>query len=224
MSKSSKPGKRQLKRERNRTPGLTVMLGIGGAIAFVAWLIVTSGFGIPMLEQEQDRLELDPILGNPDAAITIVEYGAYACSACRAWHQAGIIDQILEAYPGQVRFIFRDFPVISPAYDQMAAQIAQCALDQSQTTFWGFHDALYTRADFTSSRDDLFTLGVDVGLDREALRSCYEAGTHRQTVQYDEQRARSLGLPGTPSFLVNGARIFNATPSVLQAEIEKLLN
>ncbi|MDL1885506.1 DsbA family protein [Anaerolineae bacterium CFX8] len=166
-----------------------------------------------------NRLEYDPVLGNPDAPVTIIEYGAYACSACRAWHQAGIIEQILAEFPDQVRFVFRDFPVIVPAYDRMAAEIAQCALDQSQAGFWEFHDLLYTEAVPGMSQDELIVLGGRAGLDQEALRTCVASGTHRETVQYDLNRAMNLGLPGTPSFLVNGARIFNATPDVLRSAI-----
>ena len=47
-------------------------------------------------------------------------------------------------YPDQVNFTFRDYPVISPVYDLMAAKVAQCVLDQDQELFWAFHDALYT--------------------------------------------------------------------------------
>lgn len=166
-----------------------------------------------------DRLEVDPVLGNPNAPVTIIEYGAYGCSACRAWHQAGIIEQILAEFPDQVRFVFRDFPVIVPAYDRMAAEIAQCALDQSQVGFWAFHDLLYTVAAPGMSQDELILFGEQAGLDQEALRTCVSSGSHRETVEYDLNRAMNLGLPGTPSFLVNGARIFNATPDVLRSAI-----
>ena len=206
----------------NRTPLL--IIGMIGILIAIVMVISAVGQITPISPQSVSRLELDPILGDANAPVTIIEYGAYACSACRAWHQAGIIDNILEAYPNQVRFIFRDFPVISPNYDRMAAQIAQCALDQDQAKFWAYHDALYTQVNPNNSQGDLLALGESVGLDVTALRTCYEAGIHRQTVQYDEQRARELGLPGTPAFLINGARIFNATPEILLTEIEKALN
>jgi protein-disulfide isomerase len=139
------------------------------------------------------------------------------------WHQARIVEQILAAYPDEVRFVFRDFPVINPPYDRMAAAMAQCALDQSQEGFWAFHDALYTIATPGSAQDDLIRLGEQVGLNGETLRACAEANTHHATVQYDEARARRLGLPGTPSFLVNDIRLFNATPDTLRAAVEQAL-
>ncbi len=105
----------------------------------------------------------------------------------------------------------------------MAAAVAQCALDQSQDGFWAFHDALYTTAIPGSSQEDLIGLGEHVGLNGDTLRACADANTHYATVQYDETRARNLGLPGTPSFLVNDIRLFSATPDTLRAAVEQAL-
>jgi protein-disulfide isomerase len=207
---------------RNRTL-LTAVVGLiiaGTLFLMLAGTITNTSSTSPI---NQSRLELDPVLGNPDAPVTIIEYGAYACTACRAWHQAGIIEQILAAYPDQVRFVFRDFPVIFPAYDRMAAEVAQCALDQSQDGFWALHDALYTSVRIGSSQEEILRTAEQLGLDGAALRACVESNTHRATVQYDEDRARRLALPGTPSFLVNDTRIFNATPEVLVAAVEQAL-
>lgn len=112
-----------------------------------------------------DQQQHDPVLGNPNASVTIIEYGAYSCPSCRAWHKAGFINQILAKYPNKVRFIFRDFPVITPSYDRMAAALAHCALDQGQDRFWAFHNALYEEASASNSQEDLIQLGGQVGLD-----------------------------------------------------------
>ncbi len=201
------------------------IIATGGFVTIIVAVLVLilSNTGSASPAVAQDRLDLDPMMGNPDAPVTIIEYGAYACPACRMWHQARIVEQILAAYPNTVRFVFRDFPVINPPYDRMAAAVAQCALDQSQEGFWAFHDALYTIATPGSAQDDLIRLGEQVGLNGEALRACAEANTHYATVQYDEARARNLGLPGTPSFLVNDIRLFNATPDTLQAAVVQAL-
>lgn len=213
---------RMARREAAKQRQMLVTGGLVTVIVGVLVLILSStGAASPAVAQE--RLDLDPILGNPDAPVTIIEYGAYACPACRSWHQARIVEQILAEYPGQVRFVFRDFPVINPPYDRMAAALAQCALDQSQEGFWTLHDALYTTAVPGSSQDELIRLGEQMGLNGDALRACAEANTHYATVQYDETRARNLGLPGTPSFLVNDIRLFNATPDTLRAAVEQAL-
>jgi len=225
MSKRVKRQNRRTGRYRVSQSQKAIVITVMALMVAVAIFVIVSNSGSTsaVSNPSLNRLELDPIKGNPEAPVTIIEYGAYACPACRTWHQAGIIEQILATYPDQVRFIFRDYPVISPAYDRMAAEMAQCALDQSQEKFWAFHDVLYTLATPSNSQDDILRLGANVGLDATALRTCAESGIHRATVQYDEDRARNLGLPGTPSFLVNDIRIFNATPDVLQAAIEQAL-
>lgn len=219
MVKNHKSREQQAARNRMFLMVIAGLITVGSI--FLMFTATNSESDSPAVAQ--NRLELDPIKGNPDAPVTIIEYGAYGCSACRAWHQAGIIDQILAEYPDQVRFIFRDFPVIYPTYDRMAAEVAHCALDQSQEGFWRLHDALYTSLSPGNSQEDILRTGEQVGLDANALQTCVDQNTHRSTVQYQEDRALSLGLPGTPSFLVNDVRIFNATPQVLLAEIEKAL-
>lgn len=181
----------------------------------------------PPSEEETGRYELDPVYGNPDAPVTLIEYGAYACNACKFWHEEGFIEDIIEEFDGQVNLIFRDMPIISPQYDQMAAEIAQCALDQDNDLFWAFHDGLYTIArQGVSTADDIIEIGRQVGLDADALRACYEAGTHVETVRYDFNRGSELGIRGTPTFFVGGQPVFNANPDVLrdllQAELDAL--
>ncbi len=173
------------------------------------------------------RYELDPVLGDPDAPVTLVEYGAYGCHACKHWHEEGIVEALLEEFEGQVNFVYRDIPIIVPPFSQMAAEIAQCALDQGNESFWMMHDAIFTRAEQgRASADELLRLGADAGLDGDALRSCYEAGRHVATVQYDHDRGAALGIRSTPTFVIGGAPVANANPELLrqllQEELDKL--
>jgi protein-disulfide isomerase len=199
-----------------------VILIIGGLIAFVALMAIVSSSGSGP-EVASERLNLDPVLGNPDAPVTIIEYAAYSCTACRSWYNGNIIQQILNDYPDQVNFVHRDFPVITPAYDRRAAEMAQCALDQGQDQFWDYHAALFRRFNSGDSIDDLLLLGEEVGLDSAALSTCVNDNTHRATVQYNEQRGHDLGLRGTPAFLVNGELLYGPTPDSLRTAVERAL-
>ena len=175
------------------------------------------------------RLELDPILGDPDAPVTLIEYGAYGCHACKFWHEEGIVEALLEEFGGQVNFVYRDIPIIVPPYSQRAAEVAQCALDQGSEQFWTMHDAIFVQADQgKASAEDLIQLGGAAGLDEAALRSCYEAGTHAATVQFDHDRGAALGIRSTPTFVIGGQTIDGASPeslrAALQTELDKLNN
>lgn len=180
---------------------------------------------VPPSEEETGRYELDPVYGNPDAPVTLIEYGAYGCSACKFWHEEGFIEDIIEEFDGQVNLIYRDMPIVSPQYDQRAAELAQCAFDQGNDLFWAYHDAIYTVArQGASSADDLIEMGQQVGLDADALRACYDAGTHVETVHYDLNRGSQAGVRGTPTFFIGGQPVFNANPDtlreLLQAELD----
>ena len=186
------------------------------------------GFQPPTAE-ETDRYELDPILGDPAADVTLIEYGAYGCHACKYWHEQGIVEALLEEFDGRVNFVYRDIPIIVPQYSQIAAEIAQCALDQGNEKFWTMHDAIYTEADQgRASADELLQLGAEVGLDGDALQSCYDAGTHIATVHYDHERGAALGIRSTPTFVIAGETVVDANPDLLrqllQAELDKLEN
>lgn len=171
----------------------------------------------PASSDSMERFLLDPVYGNPDAPVSLIEYGSYACSACRFWHEEGFIEDIIEGFDGQVNLIFRDMPVVSPQYDQMSAEVAQCAFDQGNELYWLFHDAMYTIArPGASSLDDMIEIGRQVGLDGDALRACYDAGTHTQTVLFDFSRGNDLGVRGTPTFFVGNQPIFNANPDILR--------
>ncbi len=221
---ASKRSKRRAKAHRKQQ-NQRVML-IGGAVAAIAILIsvvvVTTGGSGNVPEIAQERLDLDPLLGPADAPVQLVEYGAYSCHACQGWHEAGIIEGIVAQYDGLVNFTFRDFPVISPRYDQWAAEMAQCVLDQDEDLFWQFHDALYTTHYANSSGPDLFDMAESLGADRTALRQCSEQEVHRQTVAYDLQRAREAGARGTPTFTVNGLTV-QGGPDALVAAIDAAL-
>lgn len=223
MSSSNIRKRREVKKQKVRKNQMIMGVTLIAIIGVVALLIASGRLGgSPVIADA--RAELDPIKGPVDAPVTIAEYGSYACQACRSWHQAGIVETILEEYPDQVKFVFRDFPIISPAYDNMAAQIAQCALDQGNDQFWQFHDAMYNRQQFgQGSAEDVIAVGKSIGLDADKLSECYYSGTHQNTVQYDLQRARDLGLRAAPSFVVNGERAYNATPDLLRQMIDSAL-
>lgn len=202
-----------------------------GSLALIILLIGLFTFftlsGPQAPEQPIERLELDPVLGNPDAPISIVEYSAYGCEACRAWHQAGIIEQILQEFPNQVKFIYRDMPIIMPAWSQDMAEIAQCALDQGNDAFWLMHNALFSQTiQGSTSQADAIKLGANLGLDVNALQACVDANTHYNTVRYDMNRPEARGIRGTPTWFVDGQIIYNASPDILRqtirTELEKL--
>ena len=167
-----------------------------------------------------ERLNDDPALGSPNALVTIIEYGDFGCPACQAWHNAGILDRVIETYGDQVQFVWRDFPIIT-AFSPEAAQAAQCAYDQDK--FWEYHDYLYERAHSLRVGDLKFYAG-ELGFDSIAFKQCLDSGQHRATVEKDLQDAFDRRFRGTPSFLVNEQPLAGPpTFEYLQSLIEPIL-
>jgi len=176
----------------------------------------------------------DAILGNPNAPVTLVEYGDYQCPFCGQFF-AQTEQQIVSNYvnTGKVRMVFRDFAFLG-AESTAAANAAQCANDQGK--LWPYHDALYTakEADFNKGGredDNFFTpaellrLGQQVGLDMTKFTSCVNGMSDVNIVSDEQTAATNAGINSTPTFYVNGTQLLGARPySEFQTAISTALN
>jgi len=220
-SKSRRNTRASRKKEKQDRQRNRIIIGIG----LLALLVVAYVFYPKALAPEVSvsRLEDNPSLGTHDAAVTLIEYGDFTCSACRSWHQAGVIDELLENYGDDLRVVWRDFPIIT-ADSPKAAQAGQCAYDQG--LFWEYLDRVYSQpgSSYTNAGvGDLRAYAADVGLDVEAFNACLDSNQHQKTVEYDLEIARKIRLPGTPSFLVNGKPVIGANLQLLTQAIDAAL-
>jgi protein-disulfide isomerase len=159
-------------------------------------------------------LDDDPVLGSPDAPVTIIEYSDYLCPFCSRF-VLETMPQVEEEYidGGQVKLVFRDFPVHGqPAV--VAAVVAECA--GKQGSFWDMHVLLFERMEeWPQSEDPLATFqgyAEELGIDQHELVNCLELGTPVEGIQEDYNLARQDGLTGTPSFFINGILVVGAQP------------
>ena len=132
------------------------------------------------------------------------------------------MDALLDRYEGLIRVEWRDFPVIT-SRSPKAAQAGQCAFDQN--SFWEFHDALFNQPNqaVDLSENQLKSTAENLGLDMDAFNLCLDSNQHQATVDFDLKEANSMGLPGTPAFLVNGKVIVGANPDLLVEAIDLAL-
>src|SRR5574341_210053 len=157
----------------------------------------------------------DPVLGPEDAPVTIVEFSDYYCGYCGAWHRE-VFASLMEQYGDQVRFVYRDFPVVG---GQTAAEAAECADDQGQ--FWPYHDALFTNQGQYSSVEQYVTLAQDLNLDSSAFRACLENHRTRNEVLADLEAGQLYGVRATPTFFINGKIMQGAYPF---AEFQRIID
>lgn len=215
---------REKDKQQKQTVQIIAAVVTVAVIGMIAFFSLSAGSSP---EVADNRLELDPVRGNPDATVTITEYAAFGCSSCRSWHEAGVIEGILAQFPGQVKFIFRDMPVIIPAWDQAMGEIAQCAFDQSNDAFWLAHDTLFEdtvqgRTGQSAAID--LVLADNPALNITELRECVDNNTHASTVQYDRTRPEAAGIRGTPTWFVNGQQVYSGGPDTLIQMIQAELN
>lgn len=150
------------------------------------------------LSETDTRLN-ERALGPATARVVITEYSDFGCITCKAWHDFGIRDQVIEKFGTDVRFVRRDFPVITPD-SKLAAEAGFCAHDQEM--FWEYHDIVFENSPKLDA-ENLISYAEMAGLNAKLYQSCLESGIHTGSVEKENQNALNLGLRGTPSFFVN---------------------
>jgi len=200
-------------------------LGIGAGVT--ALVVVSIFFGMSISNNQQElviedvqiqepkteSIELSiftgnssPILGDPNAPITLVEFGDYQCFFCNRHFQeteAKLVENYINT--GKVKMIFKDFTIIGPD-STSAAHATHCANDQGK--FWDYHHILYTNwggeNNGWASSEHLLEFAQEINLDTEQFTQCMLAKSHEAIIDASNQDARTLGLGGTPGFFIIG--------------------
>ena len=146
-----------------------------------------------------------PILGNPDASITIVEFGDYQCHQCFNWFhntKPALEQQYIES--GKVNLIFVDLAFLGKDSPK-AAQASYCAEDQEM--YWEYHDLIYTSQESKidsgwANSERLKAFAFSLGLDMELFESCLDSVKYSKRVSFNTQQAKEHGVRGTPGFFI----------------------
>lgn len=163
--------------------------------------------------------------GSSDAPVTIVEFSDFTCPFCSRF-SAETLPQIQETYidTGKVRFTYKHFAILGPASIR-TAEASECAAEQDK--FWEYHDQLFAEQASVrglSNDDPLTGLADGLGLDTSAFAECLASGRYSDQIQRESQAVASMGVRGTPGFLVNGVFISGAQPfEAFQQIIEEQL-
>jgi len=160
-------------------------------------------------------------IGPDDAPIVIVEFSDYQCPFCKRWHDQ-VYDSLLAAYPGQIRFVYRNLPLTQLHPQAMpSAEAALCASEQD--AYWQYHAKLFENSDVLT--DEIFTtLATDLGLDIAAFETCMSGHKFKDDIEADMEFSLDLGIQSTPTFFINGLAIVGAQPlSAFQQIIDKEL-
>lgn len=150
----------------------------------------------------------DHIRGNKDAKITIVEFSDIQCPYCASLHK--VLKQVIEAYPNDVRWVYKHFPLDRiHTYSRKAAEATECAGEQGK--FWEYLDNLFENQR-NINNEYLPTAAGNVGLNVSEFESCLNSGKYASKVNDDYSLGQKTGVTGTPASVINGELIKGALP------------
>lgn len=177
---------------------------------------VAGGAAVAPLKAEDIKAlaDDDPVLGNPDAPVTMVEFADFQCPFCGKF-QKTVMPQIIEKYvrTGKVKFVYRDFAFLGKE-SEIAALGAECAKDQDK--FWDFHDYLYAHQDGENeggfAKEKVRGFAKVLGLDMAKFNACFDSGKYAEEISKDTADGRKYGVNGTPATFIDGRMISGAVP------------
>jgi protein-disulfide isomerase len=152
-------------------------------------------------------------LGKVDAPLTLVAFTDYQCPFCQRFEE-NTFPEIKKNYidTGKVRYILRDLPLDFHPYALKAAQSVRCAGDQGK--YWEMNQLVFKNQKKIDN-DALAGYAKDLSLDGDAFRSCMSDGRHLKEIRDEARYAQSLGITGTPTFVLGKAAGNTVTGQVI---------
>lgn len=167
----------------------------------------------------------EPMIGNKDAKVTIVEFSDYECPFCGRFFQQTYV-QIKKEYidTGKVNLVFKDFPLNFHELAKPASLAANCVFEsEGNEKYFEMHDLIFSNQDSLSEKK-LKEWAISLGVSESDYDSCIIDPEMSAEIDGDFSQGASLGVSGTPSFVINGELIVGAQPfSVFKKAIDAAL-
>lgn len=157
----------------------------------------------PTVENIQVKIDSsDPVLGDKNAEISIVEFSDFQCPFCARAADGAVAEFKKSSYfkDGKVNLVYKHFPLSSiHPYAQKAAEASACAQDQGK--FWEMHDIIFANQQSLDVAS-LKKYAGQIGLNKAQFDSCLDDGKKASKVSNDLKQATSAGGQGTPYFVL----------------------
>lgn len=169
---------------------------------------VSLGAGVAGCLGNDDTPE-PPVVGDPDADVTVTAYEDFACPPCRSY-KLEVVPYLDANYiePGLIRYEHRDFPV--PADEHWSWAVASAAREVYETdgdeSFWAFANEIY-RHQGAYSYEAIEAVADELGFDGASVRQAADDGTHRSTIEDSKSHGESNGVERTPTVFVDGEQV-----------------
>ncbi len=189
---------------------------------FTGWL-AKSDDKINGEERYPVTIDDDPMLGNPKAPVTIIQFSDYYSSACKEWQQNSF-PKLKERYldTGKARFVYRDYPLeeLHPGATNLAAAVS-CAAEQGK--FWELHNAIYDLDEVTEEL--LNETAAKLGINTTLLDECRARGEYQEEALRDRREGLAKGgVTATPTFFINQLRVIGNNWDALERVIKEELS
>lgn len=156
------------------------------------------------------KTDFQPSLGTPGAPVVIVLFSDFQCTFCR--EEAQMLRQnLLTAYPTQVRLYFKDFPLeqIHP-WAKPASIAGRCIFRLNPKAFWDYHDWIFeNQGSITPEtlKAKVMEFAGQKSIDALQLGRCLDTKATEKEVDKNAAEARALQVNSTPTMFVNGRRL-----------------
>ena len=236
-----KKSKRQERREKMRSQAQRSRLMMIGMIVVGALLLVLA-IASTQKKSVENIIAITPAnlpsangttLGDPNAKASIDTFEDFQCPACKQFSEQIeplIIENLVKT--GKAKYTFHNYPFIdgstinSGGESDQAANAAMCANDQGK--FWDMKAIMYTNWNGENqgglSNARLEAMAQNIGLDMTKFNNCFDANTFKNEIQADFDLGTQMGVSGTPSVFVNGARAGQAGYIASYQEIADAVN
>jgi protein-disulfide isomerase len=182
-------------------------------------------------KKDLDKLNtsFQPSMGTPGATVVLVEFSDFECPYCK--EEAKMLrDNLLAAYPKQVRLYYKEFPLVSiHPWAKPAAIAGRCVFQQAAATFWDYHDWIYAhQGEITAAnlKEKVMEWAKTVkDIDALQLNACIDNKASEAAIDKNMEEGKALEVGGTPTLFVNGRRVPNpgewpALRNIIDYEIE----
>lgn len=215
-----KENQKEAKSSRRRS---LLLKGLTGVTLIIFAVLVLPQI-MSMFQSSPFQLDRQPMLGNENASVTVVEFGDYQCGHCKDFDN-NVKPQLKEEYidTGQVKFHYINFPVIDQN-SNLAARVSEYVHENEPESFWSFHSTLFDM-NTPLTRPTLVNVVTETtNITEQEINNNLGNQKYSNEAQTDQQIANSNGVTATPTVYVNGERVENTYQSIKTAIDEQLEN
>jgi protein-disulfide isomerase len=163
-----------------------------------------------------DKISLkgEPFKGGANAKVTIVEYSDFQCPFCSKGYNT-IEKQVLPEYKDKVKFYYKHFPLNFHPWAELGAVAVECAKMQKPEAYWKLYSALFenqAQINAQNVKEKSTEFLKDTGVDMTKWNDCFDNKKSLDKVKAQMAEGGTVGVRGTPGFIINGRVVSGAQP------------